>query len=125
MGCSPGSAALPLTLYVETVADALEESIVLALENPTNSRIFVPVAWTGIAVFQQLATGSWAEYHYPDKFQPMQTTTNGMIMYSIPPGTLEPGSYKLVIQGRIGSDGTPFSLEANINIEPGHEASNQ
>ena len=115
-GCAPGSAKLPLTLYVDTVAAAQDELIVIALDNPTKCKLFVPAAWTGIAVYKELATGNWMEYKYPDSYQPMRTTSAEKVLYSFPAAAFEPGSYKLVLMGRMGSAGTPFFLETDLDI---------
>lgn len=124
--CTPGVESLPLSFYIDIDLTAAADPIVLALDNPTGKNIFVPATWTGIAMYKKLATGTWAEYRHPTGYEPMHTTKDDRILYSIPDGTLEPGSYKLVIQGRIGEEGIPFSLETNFKLTPnGLELSNR
>jgi len=115
-GCGPNSTTIPLTLYIDPVTACIDEEIIVALDNPTMTELFIPAAWTGLAVYQKMVPETWSEYLYPDGFEPMFTTSDALIEYAIPAGTLEPGSYKLVLQGRSGKDGTPFSLEINLLV---------
>jgi hypothetical protein len=115
-GCIPGSAQLPLTLYVDNETAATDDTIILILSNPLGYNLFLPTVWTGIAFFQKQPTGHWVEYSYPDGFQPMLSTADTKVVYNIPAGFLEPGSYKLVLQGRRGSEGIPFTLETDLKV---------
>jgi len=114
-GCSTDGGSVPLYLYVDA-SDFLNEEIVVTLDNPTKSQLFVPESWTGLAVYEKLPTGGWVEHMYPGAFQPMVSTYSHQIEYSIPAGTLTPGSYRIVIQGRIGQEGTPFFLESDLDL---------
>lgn len=114
-GCGPTTTPPPLTLEVESVA--ADEAIVLALENPTCSKIFVPAAWTGLLIYQQITTGTWKEYKTPDVFQPSVNTSQAKVEYTIPTEELEPGNYRLVLQGRYGGEGTPFTLETIVEFD--------
>lgn len=115
-GCSSDAALPPLSLYVDEEINALNEEVLVTLDNPSESLLFIPTAWTGIAMYRLVDLENWVEYRYPDAFQTMQSTSAEKILWSIPAGILEPGSYKLVLQGRTGRDGSSFSLEANLQI---------
>jgi len=115
-GCGPGTPEFPVTFYADSVTAYWEEDMVVFLENPAMNKLFIPAAWTGLAVYRKMIPESWSEYLYPDGFEPMITTTEDRIQYSIPGGTLEPGNYKLILQGRIGRDGTPFALEVDLVV---------
>ncbi|HOB35054.1 MAG TPA: hypothetical protein PKL39_04825 [Bacillota bacterium] len=115
-GCVSNSQG-DLTLLAEpTNTFGVDEEIRIALANPSQSMLFVPASWAGLAVYRQLPSQGWGEHILPDIFQPMQATTASRIEYSIPSGILEPGNYKLVLQGRKGEEGTPFSVEVNLMV---------
>lgn len=113
-GCDTVAALPPLDLYVD-LANSLDEAVIVALDNPTKARLFVPVAWTGLAVFQEMPSGAWVELKCPDGFQSMVSTAE-KILYPIPVDALAPGNYILVLQGRAGREGVPFYLEAQVGI---------
>ena len=114
-GCFSGAATLPLTLHVDGET-AMGEVITLTLNNPMGHNLFLPAVWNGIAIYRRLPSGQWAEYSHPDGFQPMLSTAESKFSYTIPAGFLDPGSYKLVLQGRKGSEGKPFTLETNLEV---------
>ena len=113
-GCGPQK--LPLTLCAEPEIAHHDQDIIIALDNPAEITLFLPSAWTGLAVYRMLLPETWAEYHYPQGSPAMHTTSQKMIEYCIPAGTLEPGTYKLTLQGRTGEEGAPFSLEVNLTV---------
>ncbi|MDD3073769.1 MAG: hypothetical protein PHS56_05005 [Eubacteriales bacterium] len=114
-GCA-GKAVPPLSLAVTSQPLSLEEEITLTLANPGKSSLFVPVDWAGIEMFRQDANGNWVEYKNPKKIVPMLNTAESQLVYSIPAGTLVPGTYKMVIRGRVGQKGAPFNLETNLDL---------
>ncbi|MGI6366387.1 MAG: hypothetical protein ACOX2G_11825 [Bacillota bacterium] len=120
-GCRPAPEPLPLNLYAHSDIACGDEEIIFSLENPTGVQLFIPASWTGLAVYRSIFPEAWVEYLYPDGFQTMLSTSQKEINYSIPPGTLEPGKYKLVVQGRVGREGTPFSLEVNFTVQAGEQ----
>lgn len=114
-GCV-GKAVPSLSLAVDSQPSSPEEEITLTLANPDKSSLFVPADWAGIEMFRLDADGNWLEYKNPREIVPMLNTTQKQLVYSIPAGTLVPGTYKLVIRGRIGKSGTPFNLETNLDL---------
>lgn len=48
----------------------------------------------------------------------MFSSSKEQIVYNIPAGTLVPGTYKLVLQGRRGKEGAVLNLEADIKVNP-------
>lgn len=115
-GCGPQTPSLPLSLCAQPDIAHQDDEIIVSLENPTGTELFIPVAWTGLAIYRMLVSETWTEYLYPQGSPAMHTTSQNMIQYSIPAGTLEPGGYKLTLQGRTGLEGTPFSLEVNFTV---------
>lgn len=95
---------------------ALDEDIVLYLDNLTNTSVLVPLDWKGIAIYRQLPSGNWREYRNPGLYYQMINTSNKQISYRIPGGSLEPGIYLLSLQGMWGPDGEPFSLDAQVEV---------
>ncbi len=114
-GCV-GKAASSLSLTVTSRPSSPEDEITLTLTNPDKSSLFVPADWAGIEMFRQDADGDWLEYKNPKTIVPMLNTAERQLVYSIPAGTLVPGTYKLVIRGRIGRNGAPFNLETNLDL---------
>lgn len=114
-GCNRPATVPPLNLYVDVI-NSVDDTVIVALENPSKSSLFVPAFWTGLVVLQELPSGAWVELKYPDNFQSI-ISTDDIITYSIPLDALDPGKYILVLQGRVGKDGVPFSLETNLDID--------
>lgn len=114
-GCV-GNAAPSLSLTVTSPPSSPEEEIILTLANPDKSSLFIPADWAGIEMFRQDSDGNWLEYKNPKEIVPMLNTTQRQLVYSIPGGTLAPGTYKLVIRGRIGRNGAPFNVETNLDL---------
>lgn len=114
-GCV-GKAVSSLSLAVTGQPLSLDDEITLTLANPDKSRLFIPADWAGIEMFRKDAGGDWVEYKNPNAFIPMLNTTKRKLVYSIPAGTLAPGTYKLVIRGRIGQNGALFSLETSLDL---------
>ncbi len=94
----------------------MDDEITLTLANPDKRRLFLPADWAGIEMFRQDTGGNWVEYKNPNAFIPMLNTSKRQLVYSIPAGTFAPGTYKLVIRGRIGQNGALFSLETNLDL---------
>ena len=113
-GC--GGAVPPLALIVSSTPSSLDEVITITLDNPDNCSIFVPVDWAGIEIFRIETNGNWVEYKHNRKSVPMFSTSAGELIYSIPAGTFAPGTYKLVIRGRVGLEGASFTVEANLDL---------
>lgn len=107
--------ALPLGISLSARAAAADEGVTLTIQNVMGRRIFVPSSWEGIAIYR-LEPGSWREYYFPSPYQPMVHTDQQEIHYHLPGGSLEPGRYKLVIQGRQGQDGRIFELETTLEV---------
>lgn len=114
--CNPGPQTLPLSLYAEPETACPNEEIIVALENPTGAQLFIPAFWTGLPIYRKLVTETWIEHLNSSGFPAMHSTCQDRVQYSIPAGTLDPGEYKLVLQGRFGEEGIPFSLEVNLTI---------
>jgi len=113
-GC--GRTVQPLALNVSSKPASMAEEITITLENPDNRSLFVPVNWAGIEIYRAETNGDWVEYMSDTDIAPMFSTTAGKLVYSIPAGTFAPGIYKLVIRGRVGKEGTSFTLETNLDL---------
>lgn len=107
-----------LSLAVTAPPETLEQGITLTLANPDRCRLFVPADWAGVEMFLRDAQGNWIEYLNRHKVVPMLTTQAAELDYSIPAGTLPPGTYKLVLRGRAGDKGHPFTLETLLDLSP-------
>lgn len=114
-GCNRPVIVPPLDLYVDAVS-AEDETVIVALDNPSKSSLLIPAFWTGLVVLQELPSGAWVELKSPDNIMSI-ISTDDKITYSIPLDALDPGKYILVLQGRVGKDGIPFSLETNLDID--------
>jgi hypothetical protein len=114
-GCV-GKAVPSLSLAVTEQPLSMDDEITLTLANPDKRRLFLPADWAGIEMFRQDTGGNWVEYKNPNAFIPMLNTSKRQLVYSIPAGTFAPGTYKLVIRGRIGQNGALFSLETNLDL---------
>lgn len=107
--------AAPLGISLSTRAAAADEGVTLTIQNVLGQRVFVPSSWEGIAIYR-LEPGGWREYYFPSPYQPMVHTDQQEIHYYLPGGSLEPGHYKLVIQGRQGQEGRIFELETTFQV---------
>lgn len=105
----------PLSLQVTSTPTGPEEEVTLTLTNPKGNNLFVPADWAGIEFFRWDGQNNWTEYLDNRGIVPMLSTEERELVYSIPAGTLSPGTYKLVIRGRVGHRGTPFTLETNLD----------
>jgi len=114
-GCF-GNAKATLSLNVASPPLSPDDEIKLVLNNPGKEELFIPVDWEGIDIFRMDGDGKWFEYRKAGS--PMFSTTREQTLYYIPASTLVPGTYKLVLQGRRGKDGTVLSLEADLIVSP-------
>ena len=105
----------PLTLQVTSSPTGPDEEVTLTLTNPKGNNLFIPADWAGIEFFRRDSQNNWTEYLGNRGIVPMLNTEERELVYSIPAGTLSPGTYKLVIRGRVGHRGTPFTLETNLD----------
>lgn len=115
-GCNT-KAKPSLTLKVSSLPLSPDEEVQLILENPGKRSLFVPVDWLGIEMFRQESDGKWLEYKKHNETSRMFSTAMDRLVYSIPPGTLVPGKYKLVIRGRLGKDGSLISLGTDLDLK--------
>lgn len=114
-GCF-GKAEAALSLHVASLPTSLDEEIKLVLNNPGKEELFIPVDWEGIVIFRMDGDGKWYEYSKAEST--MFSSSKEQIVYNIPAGTLVPGTYKLVLQGRRGKEGAVLNLEADIKVNP-------
>lgn len=94
---------------------ALDEDIVLHLDNLSDTSVLIPSDWQGVAIYRQLPSGNWAEYYSPDLYAKMVNTAEKRINYRIPGGELKPGVYLAVVQGMRGK-GESFAVEVQFTV---------
>ncbi|MTI95115.1 MAG: hypothetical protein FH749_06450 [Firmicutes bacterium] len=100
-----------LAAAVQATVYAIDEGVTLVIENTEKLNLFLPTNWEGVAIYRR-QNNSWSEYYHPAPSHAMKPTAADEIVYEIPPEFLSPGTYRLVIQGYFGEDGTRFSLES-------------
>lgn len=107
---------IPLSLLISSRPESLDEEIRLQLVNPQGANIFIPLDETGIEMYRKDGRDNWLEYKKHNNPVPMIGTGKTQVIYTIPAGTLAPGTYKFIVRGRFGQNGAPFNLETSLNL---------